>query len=177
VAAYCGYLRKRDKDAHRTQVARREATFKRKEGEAEAEVAKAHESRKRTEMVNAKLQEDVALLQQYNQAEVAMLENRVKGFQADLAKVEEATGAAEQGMQRLMIRADELKGKSVVGKGAFGEVYKSEYRGTTVAVKTMHEVSEENLDRFQHECVISLQIQLNNSTRANRFSPARTGSC
>ena len=35
VAAFCGYLRKRDKDAHRTQVARREATFKRKEGEAE----------------------------------------------------------------------------------------------------------------------------------------------
>jgi hypothetical protein len=148
VAAFCGYLRKRDKDAAKVEAEKADKSFERRELTMRREVL-------RIEHMNTKLQEDVAHLQEYNQAEVAMLENRVKGFQADLAKVEEATGAAEQGMQRLMIRADELKGKSVVGKGAFGEVYKSEFRGTTVAVKTMVEVSEANLDRFQHECVIA----------------------
>ncbi|GMI41402.1 hypothetical protein TeGR_g6334 [Tetraparma gracilis] len=155
VAAFCGYLRKRDKDAAKVEAEKADKSFERRVQSMRREV-------QTIEHMNTKLQEDVAHLQEYNQAEVAMLENRVKGFQADLAKVEEATGAAEQGMQRLMIRADELKGKSVVGKGAFGEVYKSEFRGTTVAVKTMVEVSEANLDRFQHEILLMSDLRHQN---------------
>ena len=114
VAAFCGFARKREKDAHKVEAARQKTKAERlarQATSARSEAEKANKNRKLIEEENAKLQEDVALLQQYNQSEVAMLEERVKGFQADLAKVEEATGAAEHGMQRLMIRADELKGK------------------------------------------------------------------
>ncbi|GMI22399.1 hypothetical protein TeGR_g2569 [Tetraparma gracilis] len=148
MAAFCGFLRKRDKDAAKVVL--------------EVQVLKTQRATVIAQVKIDELEQNVAHLQEYNQAEVAMLEKRVKEFQADLAKVEEATGAAEQGMQRLMIRADELKGKAVVGKGAFGEVYKSEFRGTLVAVKTMVEVSEENLDRFQHEILLMSDLRHQN---------------
>jgi uncharacterized protein with ACT and thioredoxin-like domain len=87
-----------------------------------------------------------------------MLEQKVTEFRSVAAKAAEKEGKDDafvnKAMQRLVISASELAGKEVVGKGAFGEVYRSDYRGATVAVKTVKVISEENLDRFQKEILL-----------------------
>jgi hypothetical protein len=40
-------------------------------------------------------------------------------------------------MQRLLIHESEVNPTRMVGKGSFGEVFLADYRGTTVAVKTL----------------------------------------
>ncbi|GMI28730.1 hypothetical protein TeGR_g3828, partial [Tetraparma gracilis] len=98
------------------------------------------------------------MLQEYSDKEVSMLEQKVTEFRSVAAKAAEKEGKDDafvnKAMQRLIISASELAGKEVVGKGAFGEVYRSDYRGATVAVKTVKVISEENLDRFQKEILL-----------------------
>jgi len=64
-----------------------------------------------------------------------------------------ATGVHKD-LEKLLIKAEELVGKMVIGTGAYGEVYKSDHRGTAVAVKTMKQVGEESLERFQDEIML-----------------------
>jgi len=99
---------------------------------------------------NDKLKNDVAIMQDYNNEEIAMLEDQIKKFTQDMS----ATDGVHKDMARLLIKADELVGKVVIGAGAYGEVYKSDYRGTAVAVKTMKQVDEETLERFQGEIML-----------------------
>ena len=54
-------------------------------------------------------------------------------------------------LDRFLIRASQLESDKVIGKGSFGEVHKSRYRGAFVAVKTIHKIDKENLERFQEE--------------------------
>ena len=46
--------------------------------------------------------------------------------------------------------------------GSFGEVYKSEYRGNDVAVKTMKQIDAESLDRFQEEILLMSDLRHQN---------------
>jgi len=103
---------------------------------------------------NTKLKIDVAIMQEYNKEEVHMLENQIQKFTEEMAVAERGTEGVTKDMARLLIKAEELVGKVVIGEGAFGEVYKSNYRGTAVAVKTMKQVDEETLDRFQSEIML-----------------------
>ena len=98
---------------------------------------------------NDKLKTDAAIMQEYNKEEIAMLEEQIEKFTQDMS----ATGV-HKGMEKLLIKADELIGKVVIGAGAYGEVFKSDYRGTPVAVKTMKQVDEEGLERFQGEIML-----------------------
>jgi serine/threonine protein kinase len=41
---------------------------------------------------------------------------------------------------------------------SFGEVHKSKYRGSDVAVKTLHNIDNENLDRFQAEILLMADL-------------------
>ena len=99
---------------------------------------------------NFKLKNDVAIMQDYNKAEVVMLEEQIKKFTQDMS----ATGGVHKDMEKLLIKAEELVGKVVIGAGAHGEVYKSDYRGTAVAVKTMKQVDEVSLEGFQGEIML-----------------------
>jgi hypothetical protein len=47
---------------------------------------------------------------------------------------------AEEDLQKLLLNSKEIESLEVIGKGSFGEVHKANYRGTTVAVKTLKEV-------------------------------------
>jgi len=99
---------------------------------------------------NDQLKNEVAIMEQYNQEEIAMLESQIKKFTLDLS----ASDGVHKDMEKLLIKAGELVGKTVIGAGAYGEVYKSDYRGTMVAVKTMKQVDEDGLDRFQGEIML-----------------------
>ena len=105
-------------------------------------------------MENFKLKNDVAIMQDYTQAEVKMLEGQIQRFTEEMTAAGKGAEGLDKDMARLLIKADEMVGKVVIGAGAFGEVYKSEYRGTAVAVKTMKNVDEDNLDRFKHEIML-----------------------
>jgi len=104
------------------------------------------------QMENAKLKNDVALMQEYNLEEIEMLEGQIKKFTQYINV--SATDGVHKDMEKLLIKADELVGKVVIGAGAYGEVYKSDYRGTAVAVKTMKQVDEESLEGFQGEIML-----------------------
>ena len=105
-------------------------------------------------MENFKLKNDVAIMQDYTQAEVKMLEGQIQRFTEEMTAAGKGAEGLDKDMARLLIKADEMVGKVVIGAGAFGEVYKSEYRGTAVAVKTMKNVDVDNLDRFKHEIML-----------------------
>jgi len=89
-------------------------------------------------------------MQEYNKDEIAMLESQIKKFTLDMS----ATDGVHKDMEKLLIKADELVGKVAIGAGAYGEVYKSDYRGTAVAVKTMKQVDEGSLEGFKGEIML-----------------------
>jgi len=60
------------------------------------------------------------------------------------------------------MKADELQNVVAIGKGAFGEVFRADYRGTTVAVKSVKEVSIENLTRFKEEIFLMHDLKHEN---------------
>ena len=105
---------------------------------------------KKLKTLNTVLKSSLAVMQQYNKEEIDMLEDQIKKFSVDMA----ATDGVLKDMAKLLIKADELVGKLVIGAGAYGEVYKSDYRGMSVAVKTMKQVDEGSLERFKGEIML-----------------------
>jgi len=110
------------------------------------------DARKNLTIENSMLRSEVAIMQDYNKEEIAMLEGQIQKFMAEMGM--SAAGGLHQDMGKLLIKADELTGKLVIGAGAYGEVYKSDYRGTAVAVKTMKQVDEESLEGFKGEIML-----------------------
>jgi len=127
------------------------------EDDAKREHVRAEEEKNKGDLVlmeNFKLKNDVAMMQDYTQAEIKMLEGQIERFTEEMTAAGMGAEGLDKNMARLLIKADELVGKVVIGAGAFGEVYKSEYRGTAVAVKTVKNVDEDNLDRFKREIML-----------------------
>lgn len=93
------------------------------------------------------------MLKNYSKAEVDMIEAQIKTFRADFKRMSFKRNAYKGGLssvtavEKLLIPASELESMEVIGKGSFGEVHKSKYRGSLVAVKTLHEIKEEHLKR------------------------------
>jgi len=114
------------------------------------ETLKVEKIRNYLTVENTMLKSDVAIMQQYNKEEIAMLEGQIKKFAEDIG----TNDGVDKDMAKLLVKADQLIGKVVIGAGAYGEVYKSDYRGTAVAVKTMKQVDEEGLGRFQGEIML-----------------------
>jgi len=65
-------------------------------------------------------------------------------------------------LTKLIIPSAEVTVQDVIGKGSFGEVYKAQYRGASVAVKTMKEVSENSLKRFMDEVLLAADLRHQN---------------
>jgi serine/threonine protein kinase len=123
---------------------------------------------------NMKLHEDLKIMQQYSEAEVNMIEAQITTFRKDFdrkskgrrkagdtdddSSVTSGEGSLGADLHKLLISAFELESKEVIGKGSFGEVHRSIYRGTQVAVKTLNNVDEENLERFQAEILLMADL-------------------
>ena len=119
----------------------------------------------------ADLKHDLMMVQQYSDKEQQMIQdmivtfrnehhNAMKGKQEDEGNYDKA--AADRDLEKLLIKSTEIQCEDVVGKGSFGEVFKAKYRGSTVAVKTMKEVSENSLKRFKAEVLLSGDLNHSN---------------
>ena len=114
----------------------------------------------------SQLHENLMVIMKYSQAEVDMIEAQINTFRKDFKKTkttQDTEGkAAGKDIEKLLIPASELQSQEVLGKGSFGEVHKSKYRGTTVAVKTLHEINEGNLGRFRTEILLMADLHHSN---------------
>jgi hypothetical protein len=119
----------------------------------------------------AELKHDLAMVQQYSDKEQKMIQDMINTFRHEHADHKKAqqdpnksydAAAAEKDLERLLINSSEIECQDVVGKGSFGEVFKAKYRGSTVAVKTMKEVSEASLKRFKEEVLLSGDLSHSN---------------
>ena len=70
-------------------------------------------------------------------AQVASESGAEKNRAAASPSDEEGAEPVSRDMQRLLIHESEVNPTRMVGKGSFGEVFLADYRGTTVAVKTL----------------------------------------
>jgi len=69
---------------------------------------------------------------------------------------------ATASLGKLLISAKELEAQNSIGKGSFGEVFKSKYRSSYVAVKTMKTIDEESLEKFRMEILLQSELRHDN---------------
>jgi len=97
-----------------------------------------------------------------------MIEEQIGTFRAVLKKTKDKGESSGVGtdvdaeLQRLMIKAEDMQTEECIGKGSFGEVFKANYRGQTVAVKTLKNVDTETLDRFRDEILLMNDLKHGN---------------
>eukprot|EP00520_Triparma_pacifica_P017360 CAMPEP_0118648248 /NCGR_PEP_ID=MMETSP0785-20121206/9053_1 /TAXON_ID=91992 /ORGANISM="Bolidomonas pacifica, Strain CCMP 1866" /LENGTH=1431 /DNA_ID=CAMNT_0006540425 /DNA_START=63 /DNA_END=4355 /DNA_ORIENTATION=+ len=96
------------------------------------------------------LKEQVKLAQAYNEKEKEMIADQIVTFRGHYQKK-----SGGNGLEKLLINKEEIEPEEMIGKGSFGEVFKAMYRGQVVAVKTLKEIDEANLERFRAEILLS----------------------
>jgi len=99
------------------------------------------------------LKADLRLALAYSVKEMEMIENQIETFRA-LHKKKSGTSGGD-GLEKLLIDKNDIESHEMVGKGSFGEVFKAVYRGQAVAVKTLKQIDEENLQRFKEEILLN----------------------
>ena len=62
-------------------------------------------------------------------------------------------------LRELLIEPKYVTKGTIIGSGCFGDVFKGEYQGETVAVKTMKEVSESNMRDFRAEILLTATLR------------------
>ncbi|GMH71595.1 hypothetical protein TrRE_jg5529, partial [Triparma retinervis] len=117
---------------------------------------------------NVELHKNLKMLQKYGNDELDMIEAQITTFRKDFSKKKTSQDgnannlSVGKDIEKLLIVAKELESEFVIGKGSFGEVHKSKYRGTSVAVKTLHEIDKESLERFQAEILLMADLHHTN---------------
>lgn len=62
-------------------------------------------------------------------------------------------------LKKIEIDPNELELREVIGTGAFAEVRKARYRGSMVAVKALHELSQDSIRRFRFEVLLMKDLR------------------
>ena len=65
-------------------------------------------------------------------------------------------------LSNIRFRSSDVELGDLIGKGGFGEVFKGEFHGQDVAVKTLKVVDEENLGRFREEVLLMTSLHHTN---------------
>jgi serine/threonine protein kinase len=139
-------------------------------------IAASHQSTKKEALAklatmrreNLELHNNLKMMKQYNDDELGMIEAQITTFRKDFNKKKTSHDGDTKNLsvgkdiEKLLILAKELESEFVIGKGSFGEVHKSKYRGTHVAVKTLHEIDRESLERFQAEILLMADLHHTN---------------
>ena len=103
------------------------------------------------------LQQNVTMLQEYKDKEKEMIQAEIDKFKEEYGKAKK-----EKPLDAFLIPADEIKPEQQLGKGAFGIVYRGTYHGQDVAIKTMSEVEQENMERFRSEILLMRDLRHEN---------------
>ena len=114
-------------------------------------------------LVAVSLKKSIQILQQYNEEEKKMIEEQIVTFRKNVKDAKASAGSTDMkvvdsALKKLLINAKDLVTEECIGKGAFGEVFKASYRGSTVAVKTMKTVDISDLDRFREEILLMADL-------------------
>ncbi|GMI24151.1 hypothetical protein TrCOL_g9603 [Triparma columacea] len=139
-------------------------------------IAASHQSTKKEALAmlatsrreNLELHNNLKMMKQYNDEELGMIEAQITTFRKDFNKKKTSHDGDTKNLsvgkdiEKLLILAKELESEFVIGKGSFGEVHKSKYRGAHVAVKTLHEIDRESLERFQAEILLMADLHHTN---------------
>ena len=141
---------------------------------------------------NQDLQVKLERAVQYSQAEVELLNKRLKDFE-ELGRTKTQTttlvgtgnisatsgangrrrastvlkgGGEESRLSKLRYHSSEVvfDPKDMLGRGSFGEVFKGIFHDAEVAIKTLKKVDEENLGRFKLEVLLMASIHHPNIT-------------
>jgi serine/threonine protein kinase len=99
---------------------------------------------------------NLKLLREYNANEKKLIEAQIVEFKREFA--EGKSSSTNSDLNKVLINAKELESEEVIGKGAFGEVYRGKYHGQAVAVKTLISVDHDSLTRFREEILLMADL-------------------
>jgi hypothetical protein len=103
---------------------------------------------------------NLKLLREYNAKEKKLIEAQIVEFKREFA--EGKSSSTNSDLNKVLINAKELESEEVIGKGAFGEVYRGKYHGQAVAVKTLISVDHDSLTRFREEILLMADLHHTN---------------
>ncbi|GMH53913.1 hypothetical protein TL16_g01562 [Triparma laevis f. inornata] len=101
-------------------------------------------------LLRAKIhQEQLLQKQKFNEEEIEVIRQVMENRNEDI----------DMELQEVLIDSDDLKLEDLLGKGAYGEVFKANYEGIHVAVKVIKDISENNLERTRAEILLMKGLQ------------------
>ncbi|GMH96195.1 hypothetical protein TrVE_jg4839 [Triparma verrucosa] len=101
-------------------------------------------------LLRAKIhQEQLLQKQKFNEEEIEVIRQVMENRNEDI----------DMELQEVLIDSDDLKLEDMLGKGAYGEVFKANYEGIHVAVKVIKDISEVNLERTRAEILLMKGLQ------------------
>ncbi|GMH54935.1 hypothetical protein TrLO_g10000 [Triparma laevis f. longispina] len=98
------------------------------------------------------------LLKEYNANEKKLIEAQIVEFKQEFAEGKQQQGSTNSDLNKVLISASKLESEEVIGKGAFGEVFRGKYHGQEVAVKTLISVDHESLTHFREEILLMADL-------------------
>ena len=97
------------------------------------------------QMRERELEDELKLMMSYKTHEVELLQTEIEAFKDQ----------HKDKLARLLIKASDIEHTGVsLGKGSFGDVIKGIYHGSEVAIKTMKDIDQENMERFRCEILL-----------------------
>ena len=106
------------------------------------------------------------LAKRRHDAEEALMKKKFTDEQVEIIRqvMENRDEEIDEELQECLIDSDDIDLEEIIGKGAYGEVFKGSYEGIHVAVKVMKDITEEALMRtraeillikgLQHDCIV-----------------------
>ena len=94
-------------------------------------------------------QEQMLQKQKFNEQEIEVIRQVMENRNEDI----------DMELQEVVIDSDDVKLEGMLGKGAYGEVFKANYEGIHVAVKVIKDISEKALERTRAEILLMKGLQ------------------
>ena len=106
------------------------------------------------------------LARKRHEAEDALIKSKFTDEQLQIIRqvMECRNDEIDDELQEVLIESEDIQMEELLGKGAYGEVFKAKYEGIYVAVKVIRDINEAQLERtraeillmkgLQHDCIV-----------------------